>query len=283
MADEIDPHILVLLMNYQYGGKRQDGAPRRADTEGYVLDHGIGDDYNTNLQTFKILDALANLSVRKSKTQVVALAMQVDSAKQGITFTVAENKKVQDGIDLYLKKIWEGLQELSDFYENSLPEELDNEVSLDLKMNIYRTVFEHTLPKQLGRVQIYLNPLVEFTKEVFEYDLGEANLGFEEDLSLLVSGLCTIADFLQELRNGKNPTAQEWREILSIAMLVSNEAVIVLEGGDHSGCETLAANLNKSKGMSILPPPSSYCKNSHDRIAHGSIIQVFIASFYFSH
>ena len=257
MATDItDPHVLVFLMNYKYGGQKQDGALRRADTEGYVSGHRIGDDRSTALETFKVLDALASLSVRKSKTQVVALAMQLDSEKKEITFTVAENKEVSEGIERYLKKIWEGLRELADFYESSLPKGSEyDEVNLHLRRNIYRTVFEHTMPKQLARVKTYLDPLAEFIAEVSEYpQVWEANREFAENILLLVAELDVIGDFLKDLRNGKTPTDHEWRETLSLAILVSDKAASVLEEGDHYACEALATELNKLKGMSIPPP-----------------------------
>lgn len=249
--DDIDPHILVLLMNYKYE-QRQDGAPRRVDTRSYVLDHGLENDHETNHQTFRVLDALASLSICKSKTQVLALAMQPDPAKREITLTLAENKTVNTKVEAYLKKLWEGLQELSNFYASSLPEELDDKVSFHFKAKIYRAVFEHTLPKQLVRVQVHLTPLIEFTKEVLKYSEDLEKL---EDLYCLVCGLQAILYFMKELYDGKKMTDEEWNNILLTVMVVSDQATIVLMEGDHFGCETLAIDhLNKLTGMSILPP-----------------------------
>ncbi|PWW74080.1 hypothetical protein C7212DRAFT_346848 [Tuber magnatum] len=238
MAHEIDPHHLVLMMHAKYGSRRRDGAPGRPDTKDQILEHGIGHDPDTNIQTKRILDAFSSLAVHKPKTQVVAFALQSDSAKKEIHLTIAENKNVPVGLDTYVKEIWEGLRKLSESYASSRPEGSDEDgrlleaarrvpVGLPLEVEIYRTISQHTVAKQLKRVEARIVPLMKFMYEVFAYR-GDT---FPQDFD---QNLYTFTD-------------EEWEFIFRAGMAVRDEAAIVLTAGDHFGCERLAEEVNLSR------------------------------------
>ncbi|KAG0640298.1 hypothetical protein HOY80DRAFT_1136096 [Tuber brumale] len=256
MANKIDPHHLVLIMHGKYGSRRQDGALRRLITTDHILEHGIGDDYDTNIQTFRILDAFSSLSVCKPKSQVVAFASQPDPAKKETTLTIAENKNVQDGLDTYVREIWEGLRKLSIMYASSRPEGLDKngrmlevpgEIGLPLKVEIYRTISRHTLLKQLKRVEALRDPLREFMDEVLAYRGDTYPQDFDEELLTLSHGVDKTARDPRDPHNGRDPTDEE-REFIPLTSIAANDqAAIVLTAGDHDGCEKIAEKLNLSK------------------------------------
>ncbi|KAG0138500.1 hypothetical protein HOY82DRAFT_595541 [Tuber indicum] len=242
-------------MHAKYGSRKQDGAPRRVDTKDHILEHGIGEDRVTNLQTFRILDAFSSLSVHKPKAQVVAFALQADSPKQAITLTIAENKNVQAGLDTYVKEIWEGLRKLSIEYGSSEPKGSDedrkafnvpHEIGLALKVELYRTITQHTLPKQLKRVEAFMEPLLKFMEELIMYRGDTYPQGFDENLGTFVQGMVQIASFLKDLQNGRVPTDEEWELMFLTSKTVSDEAAVLLSAGDHVGCENLAQELNLS-------------------------------------
>jgi len=196
MANEIDPHHLVLIIHAKYGSRRQDGAPRRLDTTNHILEHGIGHDRNTNLETFRILDAFSSLSVHNPKGQVMAFALQWISDKKEIRFTIAENKNVRVGLDTYVQKIWEGLRILSKLYASCKPEGSDQArrlpVGLPLEAEIYCTISQHSLPKQLMRVKALTEPLTKFVAEVLEYRGDTYPQDFDKNLYTLAKGVAKM-------------------------------------------------------------------------------------------
>ncbi|KAG0138530.1 hypothetical protein HOY82DRAFT_595655 [Tuber indicum] len=256
MASNIDPHHLVLIMHDTYGSRRQDGALRHVNTTDHILEHGIGDDYDTNVQTLRVLDALSSLSVHKPTAQVVAFALEANPTEKEITLTIAENKTVQVGLDTYVREVWEGLKQLSIMYASSRPEGLDENgrmpevprnIGLPLKAQIYRTISRHTLPKQLKRVEGLKGPLGEFMDELLEYRGDICPPDFVEDLFAFVQGVDKIAHFLHKLQNGRDPTDAEWETIFLSSMAVSDVADMVLTSRDHVGCEKIAEKINLSK------------------------------------
>ena len=258
MASKIDPHHLVLIIHATYGTRRQDGAPRRSGA--MILENGIGgeDDDNENIQTCRILDAFSSLSVHKPKAQVFAFGLQSDSAKEEITLTVAENKNIQAGLERYLQEIWGGLRKLSNMYtstgagrseEDGRSAEVPSGVGLPFKIEIYRTISRFTLAKQMKRADILIPPLLQFMNEVIGYRGHSYPQDFDLNLYSLVQGMNEIACFYRDIQTGGNPTGEEWELVFRKGMAVSDEAAIVLTAGDHLGCETLAEEVNSSKGM----------------------------------
>lgn len=68
----------------------------------------------TSIRTFKVLDALASLSVSRQKSQIVSIGLQLD--KETITLTIAENDPVTPDTIQYVTKTWGMLRELSLIY-----------------------------------------------------------------------------------------------------------------------------------------------------------------------
>lgn len=241
MADEIDPHHLVLIMNAQYGSRLQDGAPRRQDTRNYIIKNGVGNDF----QMYQLLDALASLGVRKPKGEVVALALSMGSNGKEVKLTISENRGVFEGLDPYLRDVWNGLQALSSAYASSNEQHETGDIFLPLKTQVYRAVSRHTLSKFLKRTQGNLESLLEFTDCLVKYRETSYPKGFDENLTRLASELVKITLFLQGLRDGR-PEGDEWSSIFKTSILVREEAAVVLSAEDNLGCENLAEELYNS-------------------------------------
>lgn len=79
--------------------------------------HGLTRNHLTSVRTFKVLDALASLSVRCKDRQVVAvglqLAMNAGSTLGKITITLADNDGVTPETTKYVRKIWALLRDLA--------------------------------------------------------------------------------------------------------------------------------------------------------------------------
>src|SRR5437660_887899 len=97
MAQDLDPHSLVALMSHVFSGKQcrapHLSAPRSQDNR-----YGLRAEPNTNGRTSSILDAIASIAVSKAKSQVVAIAIQLNSETREIRLTVAENRAVEDSL-----------------------------------------------------------------------------------------------------------------------------------------------------------------------------------------
>ncbi|RPA94023.1 hypothetical protein L873DRAFT_1846811 [Choiromyces venosus 120613-1] len=106
MADKLDPHHLVALMNYVFRTK-QDGSSRRFDPTSINPEYGVTNKHKTNIRTFPILDAIASISVFKDKSQVVAVALQLNSKEREIRLTIAENQEVEPRVVHHLDSVWE--------------------------------------------------------------------------------------------------------------------------------------------------------------------------------
>jgi hypothetical protein len=115
MSNKLDPHHLVALMSYEFEGM-QDGSSRRLDPSSHSFKYGIVDDHATNVRTFPILDAIANICVSQEKSQVIAVALQLDSQKKAIRLSIAENQRVSKDLLDYLCRVWRKLQTLSNEY-----------------------------------------------------------------------------------------------------------------------------------------------------------------------
>src|SRR5205807_2299360 len=115
MDNELDPHHLVALMNGVFPGGG-DLSLRRFKHPLHTLQHGIVDNYHVNVRTKPVLDALAHISVSRESSQVVAIALQLDSLNQKIRLTLAENSEVGGNLVEHLTSVWGKLQNLSDEY-----------------------------------------------------------------------------------------------------------------------------------------------------------------------
>ena len=112
MSTELDPHHLVALMCH-VGANTQDGCPYHSDTSSQYFKYAIVDNNKTSVRTSPIQDAIANICVSQEKSQIIAVAIQVDSEQRGIRLTIAENGTVTDSLLNYLKNVSKDLQTLS--------------------------------------------------------------------------------------------------------------------------------------------------------------------------
>lgn len=76
--------------------------------------NGLTKNSATSLRTFKVLDALASLSVSRPKSQVVSIGLQIDT--NNITLTIAENDPIAVETIQYVGNTWRMLRELSQIY-----------------------------------------------------------------------------------------------------------------------------------------------------------------------
>ncbi|PWW79106.1 hypothetical protein C7212DRAFT_340030 [Tuber magnatum] len=254
MATKLDPHHLVALMNYAFKDK-QDGSPRRLDPPLHTLKGGIVDNHETNVRTIPILDALAHISVSQKEAQVVAIGLQLDCQKKDIRLTVAENKKVTDGLVNHLTKIWRKLQALSGEYEKnrggrwdkSQPRspEMPKEVGLSLKMEIFRDIYQYSLEKQMRRIDKWSEHLGRFVKELLKRRASLDLQGVELSLYKAVFALSLAVRVVSKFHD--NPDVQltesEWESVYFQSILANKHVRIVLADRNEFGCEILAQEL----------------------------------------
>ncbi|RPA93212.1 hypothetical protein L873DRAFT_1793772 [Choiromyces venosus 120613-1] len=217
MATKLDPHHLVALMNYAFKDK-QDGSPRRLDPSRHTLKGGIVDNHETNVRTFPILDALAHISVSRKESQVVAIGLQLNSRKKEIRLTVAENKKVTDGLVNHLTKVWRKLHALSCEYARNRSGRWDKSQPRSPEMPT----------EELLRRRVFL-------------DLQ----GFELSLYEAVVALMLAVEVVSKFHD--NPKVQltesEWESVYIRSILANEHVRIVLADRKEFGCEILAQEL----------------------------------------
>ncbi|RPB04961.1 hypothetical protein L873DRAFT_1798836 [Choiromyces venosus 120613-1] len=254
MATKLDPHHLVALMCYAFKDK-QDGSPRRLDPSLHSLKGDIVDNYRTNVRTFPILDAVAHISISRKESQVVAIGLQLNSRKQEIRLTVAENQKVTDGLVNHLNQIWRKLQALSSEYERnrggrwdrSQPRspEMSKEVGLSLKMGILRDIYQYSLEKQMKRIDKWAKGLRRFMKELLKRRIFHHLQGFELSLYKAVVALSLAAEVVSKLHDNPKDqlTESEWELVYFQSILANEHVRIVLADRKEFGCELLAQEL----------------------------------------
>ncbi|RPA90222.1 hypothetical protein L873DRAFT_1821518 [Choiromyces venosus 120613-1] len=254
MATKLDPHHLVALMCYTFKDN-QDSSPRRLDPSLHSLQGGIVDSHETNVRTFRILDALAHISVSRKESQVVAIGLQLNSRKQEIRLTVAENEKVTDGLVNHLTKIWRKLQVLSVEYEKNRggrwdkselrSPEMPKKVGRSLKMGIFRDIYQYSLEKQMRRIDKWSKGLRRFMKELLKRRVFLHLQGFELSLYKAVVALLLAVEVVSKLHDNPKDqlTESEWELAYSQSILANKHVKIVLADRKESGCEILAQEL----------------------------------------
>jgi len=263
MATKLDLHHLVALMKYTLKGK-QDGSTHRLDPSLHSLEGGIVDNHETNVHTFPILDALAELLVSEEKSQVVAIGLQLHSRRKEIRLTVAENKGVMNGLVNHLTKIWRNLQALSSQYENyrhgkwdkfqpRSPDTMTSDVGHSLKIEIFRDIYQYSLKKQVKRMDKWSEALGRFMKELLRRREFLQLQGFELSLYNSVVALSMAAEVVSRLRDNSNVqlTMSEWEFVYFQSMQANQDAKVVLADRNGLGCEVLARQLS---GMLLLFP-----------------------------
>lgn len=82
--------------------------------------HGLTRNRLTSIRTFKVLDALASLSVSCKERQVIAVGLQLaisaGSRPNKVTITLADNDGVTSETTAYVRKIWALLCDLASIY-----------------------------------------------------------------------------------------------------------------------------------------------------------------------
>ncbi|RPA92455.1 hypothetical protein L873DRAFT_1794227 [Choiromyces venosus 120613-1] len=251
MANELDPHCLVALMNYEFKSG-QDGSARRLDPPSH-LTSGIVDHHGTNVRTFPILDTLAHISVSRPNSQVVAIALQLKPDTKEIRLTIAENQDVADSLVNHLYNIWRKLQALSDEYAGQRKAEWDgdemlspviaSDVARPLKIEIFREIYKFSLEKQKKRVNKWLRALCDFMEELEKRRAGVALEGFEWNLYNAVVALVLALKLV--FKHSENQlTDDEWEQVYWQSMTANLEAKLVLADRHGLGCDALAQELN---------------------------------------
>ncbi|RPA93139.1 hypothetical protein L873DRAFT_1816470 [Choiromyces venosus 120613-1] len=251
MANNLDPHYLVALMNYQFRSG-QDGSARRMDPPSH-LTSGIVDHHGTNVRTLPILDALAHISVSQPNSQVIAIALQLKPDTKEIRLTIAENRDVADSLVNHLYNIWRKLQALSDEYAGQRKAEWDGEqmlspvipldVALPLKMEIFREVYKFSLEKQKKRVNKWFRALCDFMEELEKRRVGVALEGFERNLSNAMVSLVLALKLV--FKHSENQlTDDEWEQVYWYSMIANKDIKLVLADRHGLGCDALAQELN---------------------------------------
>ncbi|RPB04762.1 hypothetical protein L873DRAFT_1785979 [Choiromyces venosus 120613-1] len=251
MVNELDPHYLVALMNYEFRSG-QDGSARCLDPPSH-LTSGIVDHHGTNVCTLPILDALAHISVSQPNSQVVAIALQLKPSTKEIRLMIMENQDVADSLVNHLYNIWRKLQALSDEYAGQRKAEWDKDQMLSpvippdvaepLKIEIFREVYKFSLKKQLKRMKKWLRALCDFMEELEKRRVGIALEGFERNLSKAVVTLVLALKLV--FKHSENQlTDDEWEQVYWYSLKANMEAKLVLADRHELGCDVLAQELN---------------------------------------
>ncbi|KAG0138502.1 hypothetical protein HOY82DRAFT_630992 [Tuber indicum] len=254
MANELDHHHLVALMSHAVMDN-QNVSPRPLDTAFSRHEYGIADNSETHFRTFPILDAIANISVSRDKSEVVAAALQLNSQTQEIRITLAHNQGVEDRLVCHLTNIWRKLQALSDEYAKLRVAELDEHrvatpdtppmVARSLRIEIFRAIYQYCWGKQLKRVRKWHEGLRRLISQLFKQRAGVALEGFELNLCNAVYALSLAQDSLY--RHHKNPgiplTQEEWEMAYSQSVMANDDLKLALADSHGFGCDILAMEL----------------------------------------
>jgi len=263
MATKFDLHHLVALMNYAFEDK-QDGSPHHLNPSLHTFKAVIVDNEETNIHTFPILDALANISISEEESQVVAIGLQLDYRRKKIRLIVAENKGVMNGLVNHLSKIWRNLQALSSKYENHKgwkwdkaqlgSSDMPSDVGHSLKLEIFREIYQYSLKKQMKRIEKWSERLGRFMKKLLERRVSVDLQGFELSLYNTVLALSMAVRVVSRLRGNPNVqlTIAEWEFVYFQSMQANQYVKIVLADSNRFRCEALAVEF--FPGMLLLLP-----------------------------
>ncbi|RPA97099.1 hypothetical protein L873DRAFT_1147938 [Choiromyces venosus 120613-1] len=252
MSNELDPHHLVALMSHVFAST-QDGSSRRLDTSSHNFKHGIVDNHTTNVRTLPILDAIANISVSRERSQSIAVALQLDSQKKEIRLTIAENQRVTKALLDHLCNVWGNLQTLSNEYAEQRTGASDQpmHMALTLKIQIFRDIYLYSLKKQMKRINKWFQNLGQFVKVLLN-SRGSSNLqGFEVNLFDAVVALLTPLELVCKLHD--NPQSQltdeQWAQVYRLSMKANEHVRVVLADRGGTSCEVLAEELKGAKHL----------------------------------
>ncbi|RPB04247.1 hypothetical protein L873DRAFT_1460200 [Choiromyces venosus 120613-1] len=231
MADKLDPHHLVALMSYAFRGKH-DGSSRSLDRTSVNPEYGVTNKRETNIRTFPILDAIASISVSQERSQVVAVAFQLNSKEREIRLTIAENRDVEPRLVNHLDSVWRKLQALSNEFaadggldknEEGSPD-IPKDKGLPLRVNIFRV---------------------------------------ESDLYDVMVGLSLALNLVRKLHHDPKQglTDDEWNTVYDESMWANEKARLVLADRNDFGLEILSQEFN---GMPLLTPITKHMQKYPD-------------------
>ncbi|KAG0637972.1 hypothetical protein HOY80DRAFT_205544 [Tuber brumale] len=255
MGNGLNPHHLVALMNCVFAG-RGDGSPRRFDPSLDIPKHGIVDNRDINVRTFPTLDALAHISVSRENSQVVAIALQLDSQNKKVCLTVAENKEVVDDLVSHLNNVWGKLQNLSDEYAKQRTKESEDsqaksplippKVTIPLKVEIFRDIYQYSLEKQMKRIEKWSVRLTDFINELLQHRAVDDLVGFEQNLYSAVVALLLVVGLVSRLDgNAENTlTDAQWEAVYWYSMQANEDLKLVFDVDYGLNCEALALEIH---------------------------------------
>ncbi|KAG0639849.1 hypothetical protein HOY80DRAFT_1043738 [Tuber brumale] len=258
MSNKLDPHHLVALMNCIFTGGG-DGSPRRFDPSLHTPKHGIVDNSDANVRTFPILDALAHISVSQGNSQVVAIALQLDSQNKRVRLTVAENKDIADGLVSHLNNIWRKLQNLSDEYAKQRTKESEDpqarsppippKVATPLKVEIFRDIFQYSLEKQMKRIEKWGARLGNFISKLLQHRTVDDLVGLEQNLYSAVVALLLVVRLVTRLHGDAENTLtdSEWEAVYWYSMQANEDLKLVLDVDYGLNCEALVLEIHADR------------------------------------
>ncbi|KAG0635828.1 hypothetical protein HOY80DRAFT_1139578 [Tuber brumale] len=239
---------------------RQDARPSRASSHALPSVPSAPEDGRTG-RLGSLLDAIAHILISEWSSQVVAIALQLDTDRQEIRLTIAENHDVPNALVTHLTNIWQMLQALSNVYAGRRPVELHDfqadspgipsEVGFPLKVAIFRHIYEYSREKLMRRINKWWDCLLDFQEELLNYhvvaNLQEVKLNLCNTVLALQIALSLICD------NPPNQlTYEEWEKVFSYSMLAAENAKLVLAYGEGFGCDDLAYALKGDPGRARL-------------------------------
>jgi len=264
MTQKLDPHHIIAILHLVH--LKQQDTPRHLLDSTYRRykydmtnngDAGIG-----TSRVFPVLDAIASLSVYEEQHQVVAVALQLDSKKQMVRLTIAENREVEDQLASHLTNIWGKLQTLSDKYtkhggsdwSGCISPEIPQKVAVPLKVEIFRDLCLFSLNKHMSRVlkwgKKFLLFMRAFNESRKDVDLDE----FEQNLYEVGTALLYLTNSLADLdANPEKQLEMDWEEMFVESMVVSGGVGAVLANKRGQCCEALASEIKGIFFYSIPP------------------------------
>ena len=252
MADKLDPHHMVALMNYVFRGK-QDRSSQSLDPSSFNAELGNTNKRGTSAHTFHILDAIASICAFKKGSKAVAVALQLDPKNQKIRLTIAGNQEVESCLVDHLERVWGNLQalsnELSTESESDKNEEASPDVSQDmscmLMLKIFRELYQLTMEKQRRREAKWLGDLGSFANKLAKRRIGVLQ-GSARDVCEILTGLEMAREVVDKVYHCPSYvlTEDEWLEVYGFNIWFIEKAELVLEGENNLDCESLAQELN---------------------------------------
>lgn len=244
MANKLDPHHLVALMSYAIG--KNQGSPSRPLPLSIKHQYCFPIPHKTRVHTFSVLDAIASICVFEERSQVFAVALQLNHKERKIRLTLAENQEVEPRVVDHLKSVWGMLQALSTLAEFTAKGGSDEyKEGLPLRVRIFREIYQYSLKKQMKQVQKWWSPLLDFSKEL-DQRRGHNLQGFELDLTYVVAELNSVLELTKELSRDpvRGLTDDQWKTVHDHSMAANDLAGHVLANRNHYRCKTLAQELN---------------------------------------